>query len=171
MAGRTTTAHLLPAVMALLFLLVGLVAADDVRLANEEEGGMGTMRRALTTSASECAAEFSACTLDASCTTCSNVYVSKAEECGLVEGSPCEDAQDAVCCALADEEENCETDTTFGNFLECIVDELNPQCGGNLIDISDCNGATGLASSWGVSTVLGFTTVAGLLVATFGFVV
>lgn len=54
---------------------------------------------------------------------------------------------------------------------ECIYEEVNPQCGDNLIDISDCNGATGLASSWGVSTVLGFTTVAGLLVATFGFVV
>ncbi|CAM9321440.1 unnamed protein product [Ectocarpus sp. 8 AP-2014] len=169
MAGRTTTAYLLPVVMALLFLLVGLVAADDVRLANEE-GGMGTMRRALTTSASECAAELSACTSDTSCFTCFTEYSSKEEECGLV-GSACEDAQDAVCCALADEEEDCETDTTFGNFLECAIEELNPQCGDNLIDISDCNGATGLTSSWGVSTVLGFTTVAGLLVATFGFVV
>lgn len=101
--------------MALLFLLVGLVAGDDVRLANEE-GGMGTMRRALTTSASECAAELSACNLDTSCTTCLTEYSSKEEGCGL-EGSPCEDGQDAVCCALADEEENCETDTTFANFL------------------------------------------------------
>lgn len=54
---------------------------------------------------------------------------------------------------------------------ECIQEEINPQCGDNFIDVSDCNGATGLASSWGVSTVLGFTTVAGLLVASFGFVV
>ncbi|CBJ33870.1 expressed unknown protein [Ectocarpus siliculosus] len=160
--------------MALLFLLVGLVAADDVRLANEE-GGMGTtMRRALTTSTSECAAELSACSSDTSCTTCVTEFLSKEEECST-EVSLCEDVQDAVCCTLADEEENCETDTTFGNFLECIFEELFealiPQCGDNLVDISDCNGAAGLASSWGVSTVLGFTTVAGLLVATFGFVV
>ncbi|CAN0046722.1 unnamed protein product [Ectocarpus sp. 6 AP-2014] len=169
MAGRTTTAYLLPAVMALLFLLVGLVAADDVRLANEE-GGMGTtMRRALTTSASECAAEASACSSDTSCATCLIEFASK-EEC-FTDLSLCEDVQDAVCCTLADEEENCETDTTFGNYLECIFEELVPECGDNLVDISDCNGATGLASSWGVSTVLGFTTVAGLLVATFGFVV
>ncbi|CAN0262687.1 unnamed protein product [Ectocarpus sp. 4 AP-2014] len=169
MAGRTSTAYLLPAVMALLFLLVGLVAADDVRLANEE-GGMGTMRRAFTTSTSECASELSTCASDASCTTCLTEYLSKEDGCG-VEGSSCDDGQDAVCCALADEEENCEDDTAFGNFLECIIEEINPQCGDDWIDISDCNGAPSLASSWGVSTVLGFTTVAGLLVATFGFVV
>ncbi|CAN0082572.1 unnamed protein product, partial [Ectocarpus fasciculatus] len=152
---------------------VGLVAAGDVRLVNEE-GGMGTtMRRALTTStsASECAAELSACNSDTSCITCFTEYASKEEECGLVAGTLCVDAQDFVCCALADEEENCETDTTFGNFLECAFEAINPLCGDNAIDVSDCNGATGLASSWGVSTVLGFTTVAGLLVATFGFVV
>lgn len=102
--------------MAFLFLLVGLVAADDVRLANEE-GEMGTMRRALTTSASECAAEVLACNSDPSCTTCLTEYLSKIEGCGWVDDIPCEDAQDAVCCALADEEENCENDTTFGNYL------------------------------------------------------
>lgn len=116
MAGRTTTAYLLPAVMALLFLLVGLVAADDVRLANEE-GGMGMMRRALTTSASECAAEYSACSSDTSCITCVTEFLSEEEGCGFVFGIPCEDAQDAACCALADEEEDCETDTNFGNYL------------------------------------------------------
>ncbi|CAB1102519.1 unnamed protein product [Ectocarpus sp. CCAP 1310/34] len=155
--------------MALLFLLVGLVAADDVRLANEE-GGMGTMRRALTTSTSACDAEASACISDNSCATCVYEFLSKTDECGT-EDSLCEDVQDAVCCTLADEEENCETDTTFGNYLECVFEELTTGCGDNLVDISDCNGATGLPSSWVVSTVLGFTTVAGLLVATFGFVV
>lgn len=99
----------------LLFLLVGLAAAQTQP--EETAGGMGVLlSRALATSDSECAAEIEECGLDASCVACLGEYTTKADTCDKGDGT-CDDAQSFFCCTIEDEDEGCENDTAFSNFI------------------------------------------------------
>lgn len=100
--------------MSLLFLLVGLVAADYYPAFSP----MGMTRRSLYTSDSECASQVAACNADPDCVTCFNEFESKGESGTCSEGAgTCDDAQAFYCCTLADEDEDCENDFAFGEYL------------------------------------------------------
>lgn len=111
MAGRKAI-YLLPAALAFVLLLAGLVAAEAI----PEERGLGIMSRALATSDTECAFELAECNADTSCVACLDEYVIKRETCDDGEGT-CDDAQAFFCCTIADEDENCENDTAFSNYI------------------------------------------------------
>lgn len=107
--------------MALLFLLVGLVAADTQL--GRADIPKGTMRRALTTSDTECSTELAACGADASCIACLEALQLQASACDLDDVLiPCEEIQGRFCCALEEEDENCEADAAFLAYVGMSVD-------------------------------------------------
>ncbi|CAM9832560.1 unnamed protein product [Scytosiphon promiscuus] len=174
MAGKT----LLSTVVALCFLLWGHVkVAADKQLANADDSDSGFMRRILTTTTSDviCQTEDAACADDTSCVTCYSVFVDAAEECDTDDDADCSEAQQAFCCTLEDEDENCEGDAKFNDFIECLwqnaVDTGEVECEHSDVDLSACIGVTGRYFSWSVLMGLCSTAATGVVVAATGFVV
>jgi len=60
--------------------------------------------------------------------------------------------------------------TFHGVLSECSFEEGNPTCAnaGYTVDISDCNGAIGRATAWGLPSTLVSAAVGALLVAALG---
>lgn len=107
-----TTAGVLSAVMALLLVLVGLVAAD-AQVANLADP------RSLATSGidTECSTEASACTEDESCIDCLSSLGSGLSSCSTEGVDSCGDAADYYCCAIAAEDSDCLDNQTFSIYL------------------------------------------------------
>lgn len=118
MAGATggSRFHSAAALMALFLALTGLIAADAT-LESVATGGPLLMRRSLATD-DECASEIAACEADTSCLACNTAFFAKYDECTSGSFSiPCEEFQGDFCCALADENEDCENDSAFTNVI------------------------------------------------------
>lgn len=114
---RRAVPCVLPAAMALLFLLLGLAAADAHLASDGIPAGM--MRRVLTTTASspECWAELMGCYDDTSCLACFEEYVEAAGGCNVDTASTCGAAQEVVCCGLAEQNQGCEKYDLFGDWI------------------------------------------------------
>ncbi|CAN0547713.1 unnamed protein product [Ectocarpus sp. 12 AP-2014] len=172
MTGRTNyRVQSASALMALLLALAGIVAATATPKSVTMGGPL--IRRSLATSdvGEDCAAEIAACEADSSCVDCNEVFFDNYDGCtGFATTIPCDEMQEDFCCALADEAEECYSDTTFTNYAECLYSSLNSGCisSGYNVDISDCNGAMGRATAWGLPSTLISATVGALLVAAFG---
>eukprot|EP00752_Nemacystus_decipiens_P008173 g7309.t1 len=176
MAVRTTTPFVSWAAKAPLILLVGLIAAAHARVDNEADP-VGIMKRSLSTSStgSVCSAESSSCIADQSCIDCFTVLSEGQSSCDAgVANDSCDGVKDFYCCALEQEGEECTSNSVFANYFECVTGYYGEQvgCGSNFLDLSDCNGATGRASSsWSLSFLTGCGTLTGVMVAIFGLVV
>ena len=86
--------------MALLFLLVGLISANE----------MGAQRSLITSDS--CLSYWEACQYDSSCMACENEFASTADGCLL--GGECSDAQDQLCCTLG---ESCENNSLYTSYI------------------------------------------------------
>lgn len=111
MAGTSGTTFLLAAaIMALLALLVGPVAANtqvERKLATKH------MHRSLQTSVF-CPTELAVCSEDASCSVCLDHFAGQYDGCFE---EFCDDSQQEFCCALEGEEEDCATDSAFADYI------------------------------------------------------
>lgn len=116
MAAKTTTS-VLPAAKALLLVLVGLVAAH-AQVANEADP-MGIMRRSLLTSSagSICSAEATDCIGDESCVDCFTSLSEGMSSCKTDEVTSCGAAQDAFCCTLEEQSEECKSNSASANYF------------------------------------------------------
>lgn len=104
--------------MALLLVLAVNVEASAT-LKSVATGGP-LMRRSLATSEAveECGDEIVACLADASCLACDEVFNDNIDDCAGSDASvPCDELQETACCTLADEADECYTDTTFTSYL------------------------------------------------------
>lgn len=110
MAGRTATS-LLPPIMALLFLLAGLVtvtAEPHLATAGMMPQGMMSSRSLQADAATNCPAEVATCYADATCETCFSAFTTASDEC-FSNAQSCSSALDGFCCAItAEEEEDCQ---------------------------------------------------------------
>lgn len=107
--------------MAILLLLVGLAAAAAEPHVGGADGmppQQGVMRRALTTASDNaCAAESDACAVDTACFACLTVFAAALDRCDPGDQVTCSEAQEAVCCTIAEEKEDCESNDLFGTFI------------------------------------------------------